>query len=162
MRRHTYPIIYIALFMVIGCAKPFTTEYFLPENYRGEVAVIYKSDGDTRIQRQDRLLKIEIPDSGIAVINEDIQFGSVIHKYYCRNNDGSIDTINNFSHTDKQRYPVNIFFHRVMSFNPRVTPPDEENYYVEFFYVGESLDGTEKSRFRFEERVKNIVYHLPK
>jgi len=140
--------IFIFLLLVhIGC-KEKVYNYYLPENYEGNVAILYTND-----RSNFDTVNLTIPDSGILRTSIPYFDGAVKEFFYQKTNKGFFDTLNAYEPyivKDSQR---RIFFNRTLTFVNR-----RDTVYGVFFYVGRTFDSTlERDRFLFENRVSSLL-----
>ena len=149
-------LLFCIIFFSIGC-KVDKIDFYLPENFNGDVAILYVNNG-TKPTIENKRQKIIIPDSGIVFINQKYNEGEINYKYYIKSPQGykiidafvpGIDTVNG------KKY---IYFERTMGFNFIDQQSKPVNILGHFFYVGKQLDSiTAQHRFLFETKIEKIL-----
>jgi len=63
--------------------------FLIPENYRGQVNIIYKKDCGVKLEKTEEGLVYNIPPDGILLLDKEQQYGFVDHKYYLIDENGN-------------------------------------------------------------------------
>jgi hypothetical protein len=138
-------------FLNLSCVQVRTENFYLPINFEGNVAIIYKTNGLEQTSQQDW----NIPNDGI--LKTDFKFipGRLITNYLQRNNHNSYDTLSS-DFIVKDTTKIQIVFHRVLTF---VKPNSKEEIYVTTFYVGKKkVEDLERDRFLFERKIEKMLF----
>lgn len=143
----------ILLILFCGC-KVDKKDIYLPENFSGEVALLYVDYG-TKPIIEDGRQKIFIPDSAIVFLNEKYEEGEIDYRYYIKTA-GGFSQIVVFKPGDEiikgRKY---VYFERTMNFYLT----KQTNVLGHFFFVGQQLDSTAaNARLTFERKVEKIVH----
>ena len=153
MRKFLFCLIQI---FFLSC-KADKIDFYLPTNYKGEVAILYVENGAEAIFENGRQ-KIIIPDSGIVFLNQKYTEGQIDYKYYIKTPEGYSKIESFIPGIDSVNGKKYIYFERTMGFDFQDQRGNSLNILGHFFYVGEKLDtSVGKQRFFFENKIQSIL-----
>ena len=148
-------LFFILLFSLIelnGCKGIKYENVYLPENFTGNVAIIYSNSGSLPKETNNLI----IPASGILYSSTKFVAGNYITRYSQKNNRDSFDTL---SELLPDRLPDSILnqivFPRIMTFQKYHKEPE---YTVYTFYVGKkTANELSKIRLHFERELEKML-----
>lgn len=139
------------LVLVLSCNKEKEENYFIPANFTGNIAVIYKANKSSSSQETYNYI---IPKSGILSSNNSFKEGDFKTNFYQKNDLNGYDTL--FEELPGKRIDTTknrIYFNRVLTFK-RV----DGDVIVTTFYVGkEKKEAVDKNRVMFERSLDKII-----
>lgn len=139
------------IFLLVGCNNIRTKNYFIPQNFTGNVAVIFSNNKSP----SEEVYNYTIPPDGILKEGYSFKEGNFKINFYQKNNLNSYDTLleelpGKPIDTTKNR----IYFNRVLTF----TKGNGPETHVTTFYVGKvKASELEKDRFLFERKLEKII-----
>jgi hypothetical protein len=151
---------FISIFL-ISC-KTIKTDYYLVENFKGNVAVIYGVKKGIKANIENGRLQLNIPDSGILMVSNKYVEGVIEDRFFERKSNGELKGLvvsdNGHSSSKKER----VYFHRTLTFNNfHKNHILRSSYNAILFYVGEKFDSSlHKERFLFENHLNNLCQAL--
>ncbi|MCU0352078.1 MAG: hypothetical protein MUF43_14820 [Flavobacterium sp.] len=123
----------ICLLLLSSCFYKHVDNFYLPKNFTGHVAIIYKKGG----QKLDRTQDYKIPTDGILWTNFERWSGNFEVNYFRENENGKYDKLfyRDFS---KDSLREEVYFLRLISFSKtgQVNP-----YEIVTFYFGKKDQG---------------------
>jgi hypothetical protein len=141
-----------------GCKEKLPViNYFIPQNFEGNVAIIY-GNADTCEQNVYNFI---IPEDGLVRVPYVFCKGDYLQNYYQRNEKNKWDTLHvELPSTQIDTTKNRIYFNRILTFEKNGS--DHTNI-VETFYVGKKR-GPELSsdRFFYEKKLEEIVLRTDK
>ena len=144
---------FIILLLILICCSSQTIRvenYYLPEGFEGNIAVIYKNDGDMTNDPQNW----KIPNDGILRTNYKFSTGNYITNYYQKNSFNSYDTLS-YDFKVKDTTKNEIVFPRTLTFQKGNS---KDIFTVTTFYVGrKKVEELEKDRFFFERKLEKML-----
>jgi hypothetical protein len=142
----------VSLVGLYSCSDIKYENYFLPENFTGNVVVIYKNDGNTPKDTNNYL----IPASGILYSSNKFVSGDFIIKYYQKRGNNVYDTLFELVPGKPANRQTNqIVFPRILTFQNYKSEP---SYTVSTFYVGrKTANELAKDRFIFEKNLEELL-----
>ncbi len=147
-------LVFVILIIFYSC-KATKVDFYLPENFEGEAAMIYIADGNTPIYKNDRQ-QVFVPDSAVIFINKKFNEGQTDLCYYIKNKNGYSKLEMYYPGMVIEKDKTYIFFERILSFYLDIK--NEEPIIGHFFYVGKQLDTTvARQRFFFENKIENLL-----
>ena len=142
--------ILLLLLLFGSCGTIRVENYYLPEGYEGNVAIIYKNDGNETNDPQNWT----IPDDGILRTNYKFSAGKYVTNYYQKNSRNSYDTLRH-DFTIKDTTQNEIVFSRILTFSKYKS---KDIFTVKTFYVGKrKVEDLEKDRFFFERKLEEML-----
>jgi hypothetical protein len=152
LRKTTTKIVFLFLIILaIGCNKIRVENYFIPQNFIGNVAIIYSNNKAT----SEDVYNYTIPQNGILNTDYTFKEGKFKINFFQKNNANQYDTLfeelpGNLIDTTKNR----IYFNRVLTFKKG----NSKEVLVSTFYVGKAKSSDlEKDRFLFERYLEKII-----
>lgn len=145
--------IFSCVLMIQACNNTIRTKnYFLPEGFEGNVAIIYSSTGN---EKQD-VLDFHIPDSGVLRTPYGFSEGNYRINFYQKNRQNSFDTLyEELPSRDVDSSKNRIYFNRILTFQRKGS---EEIYTVGSFYVGKkAASDLVEDRLLFERKLEKMV-----
>ena len=146
----------------VSCSSISKRDYYLPEGFNGEVAIIYNKGKGTEPSFKEGRLQIMVPDSGIVFLKSEYSPGSIDYQYFIKTLDGytrlNRDDFRDFAKDEKR-----IFMERVMTFSfpKEKNVQDSVTVIAELFYVGRKLDtAVGRKRFLFENYISELTKSL--
>ena len=145
------------LFIFSNCKTPQQVDYYLPNSYQGEVAIIFSDKGDSAKFKNDRQ-QIIIPKSGFVVINQKPYFGQVDYKYYIGTSTGFSEISRHFPGMATNKGQKYVFFEE----SENGTLIGKKGNYLHYnafkFYIGQKLDSSvDRERFHFSRYIDSII-----
>ena len=152
-----YLRLYILLILFSNC-KVDRKDFYLPENFSGEVAVLYTDNGTKPPFKQGRQ-KIYIPDSAIVFLNEKYVEGEIDYKYYIKTPRGFSELPEFIPGVETDNGKKYIYFARTMTINAANHASSQSSVFGHFFSVVQQLDSTaSKNRFFFERKIEKMLH----
>ena len=102
--------ILLLLLLFGSCGTIRVENYYLPDGFQGNVAIIYKNDGDKTNDPQNWT----IPDDGILRTNYKFSAGNYVTNYYQKNSSNFYDTLRH-DFTMKDTTQNEIVFSRILT-----------------------------------------------
>ena len=144
-----FSIVFIVL-LGCSCQTRQIDNYYLPQDFEGNVAIIYKTDGGKTTNPQNWY----IPNDGILRTKNKFIPGKYMTNYYQKNSSNTYDTLR-YDYTIKDTTNNEIVFPRILTFRRH---DSKEVFTVETFYVGKKkVEELEKDRFVFERKLENML-----
>jgi len=137
--------------LLLGCNKIRVENYFIPQDFTGNVAVIYSNNKTT----SKEVYNYVIQENGILKTNYSFVKGKFEINFYQTNNLNKYDTLyeelpGKQIDTTKNR----IYFNRVLTFKKG----SGQEVFVSAFYIGkEKSSALEKDRFLFERYLEKTI-----
>ena len=142
--------------------------YLISENYRGRIRIIYGEDCGIQLTEKENRLTYLIPDDGILIVNQELKFGIIDHKYYLVDLNGIRTelpwmTVRDFNeaHTieknlnEPPRDKLGIF--RTVSGTVSDSQDTNDGYKFQEFYVSTYSDLYDKFGFKYNRRFDSII-----
>lgn len=137
-------------FLFVSCNILQVQNYYIPKDFEGNVAIIYKKDGNKTNDPQNW----EIPEDGILKTEHKFISGNYVMNYYQKNISNKYDTLN-YQFTKKDSTKNEIVFARILTF---AKGNSKDIYTVKTFYVGKKkVEDLEKDRFFFERKLEKML-----
>lgn len=136
---------------LLGCNEIRIENYFIPQNFTGNVAVIYSNNKSS----SEDVYNYTIPQDGILKTDYSFKEGKFKINFFQKNNFNRYDTLyeelpGKQIDTTKNR----IYFNRVLTFKKG----NGQEVIVSTFYVGKvKSSDLEKDRFLFEQSLEKII-----
>jgi len=137
--------------LLFGCNEVRVKNYFIPQGYTGNVAVIFKNNKSS----SEEVFNYTIPEDGILYTDYSFEKGRFKINFYQKNSLNRYDTLfeelpGKQIDTTKNR----IYFNRVLTFSRG----EKSGTDVTTFYVGKvKASELEKDRFLFERHLEKII-----
>ena len=147
----TRPFLIISLFFLFSSCQTIRVEnFYIPQGFEGNVAIIYKNNGRKTSDPQNWT----IPNDGILRTNYKFSSGNYITNYYQKNSSNAYDTLRH-DFTTKDTTKNEIVFPRILTFSKR---DGKEVFTVNTFYVGKKkVEELAKDRFFFERKLEKML-----
>jgi hypothetical protein len=149
--------------------------FLIPENYQGQVNIIFKKGCGTEMQKTDEGIVYKIPNDGILIIDNDLKTGFIEHSYFYVDKEGKRTEIPKMDVRDfneewtleknpnePPRDKLGIFhwgrtgsIGSIINDKGEVTNKFEQYDFLEF-YVSTYTDLTEKFGFKYEQKFDSI------
>jgi len=149
--------------------------FLIPENYKGQVNIIFKEGCGTKLQKTDEGIVYKIPNDGILIIDNELKTGFIEHRYFYVDKEGKRTEIPKMDVRDfneewtleknpnePPRDKLGIFhwgrtgsIGSIINDKGEVTNKDEQYDFLEF-YVSTYTDLTEKFGFKYEQKFDSI------
>jgi len=142
--------ILLLVLLCCSCQTIRVENYFLPKGFEGNVAIIYKNDGNETRDPQTWT----IPEDGILRTNYKFSSGNFITNYYQKNSSNSYDTLR-YDFFIKDTTRNEIVFPRILTFQKHNS---KDIFTVNTFYVGKKkVEELAKDRFFFERKLEEML-----
>ncbi|MFT3703000.1 MAG: hypothetical protein QM802_11555 [Agriterribacter sp.] len=137
---------------LLGCNKVRVENYFIPQDFTGNIAVVYSND---KISSTEDVYSYIIPQNGILYTDYVFKKGNFKINFYQKRDLNQYDTL--FKElpgmqvdTTKNR----VYFNRVLTFSKG----KGKEIFVSTFYVGKARDSSvKKDRFLFEQNLEKDI-----
>jgi len=147
--RRNFTILSLVL-LLSSCQRIQVENYYLPQDFEGNVAIIYKSGGNKTSDPQNWY----IPKDGILKTDYKFSSGNVVTNYYQKNSSNAYDTLRH-DFTTKDTTKNEIVFPRILTFSK---PDTKEVFTVNTFYVGKrKVEEFAKDRYFFERKLEKML-----
>jgi hypothetical protein len=137
--------------LLFGCDKIRVKNYFIPQGFTGNVAVIFTNNKSS----SEEVYNYTIPPDGILYTDYSFKKGRFKINFYQKNNLNGYDTL--FEELPGKQIDITknrIYFNRIMTFSKG----EGSGTHVTTFYVGKvKASDLEKDRFLFERYLEKIV-----
>ena len=145
-----YFIIISLAFLIISCNTLPVENYYIPKDFEGNIAIIYKKDGS----KPDKIQSWKIPQDGILKTEHRFIEGNYVINYYQENSSNGYDTLNSYF-TKKDTTKNEIVFARILTF---AKGNSKDIFTANTFYVGKKkVEDLEKDRFFFEQKLEKML-----
>jgi hypothetical protein len=145
-----YFIIISLAFLIISCNILPVENYYIPKDFEGNVAIIYKKNGS----KPNKTQNWNIPEDGILKTEHRFISGNYKINYYQKNISNTYDTLN-YQFTKKDTTKNEIVFARILTF---AKGNSNDIFTVNTFYVGKKkVEDLEKDRFFFEQKLEKML-----
>ena len=148
MTRNT--TILLIVLLCCSCQTIRVENYYLSESFEGNVAIIYKNNGDKTNDPQNWT----IPNDGILKTYYKFVSGNNVTNYYQKNSSNSYDTLR-LDFTIKDTTQNEIVFRRILTF---AKYNSKDIFTVKTFYVGKrKVEELENDRVFFERKLEEML-----
>lgn len=141
----------LCLILFFGCNKIRLENYYIPQNFTGNVAVIYNNGKSL----PEEIYNYTIPENGILYTDYHFKEGKFKINYLQKNSYNRYDTL--FEELPGKQIDTTrnrIYFNRVLTFKKG----NSQEVFVSTFYVGKAKSSDlEKDRFLFERHLEKII-----
>ena len=152
-----YYIISGFIVLICGCNPVIKSDFYLPKNYKGEVAIIYGYKTGHEQVIKDGRQQFLIPDSGILFTKAHLQYGQVDEKYYIKREKEFKELIPYTFQSDNSSEKY-IYGNRVETILCLNKKNKSISYSIRFFSVGQDIDSiANKKRFLFVSHIKQLL-----
>ena len=156
MNKGTSYLLVSLIVFISSCEIVTKHDFFIPQNFTGQVAIVYDSQNGIDPPVKNGRKQYIIPDSGIFFSKEHFQSGTLDDKFYTRNNDSSVKELS-FYQYQKDSTKNYIHFDRIENIVCATDDKKTKSFFIRFFYVGAKWDSaSDQKRFFFTKRVRQL------